>query len=301
MFRGVELTIIGIKLIAGAGMVNSMDQLALGKILMKVGDLPSLPGVANRVIELTDNPNSNPQQICDEICRDHVLASKVLKMVNSAYYGLPRKIATIPEATTILGMQMLRTLVIGTSVFKVLSGIKGENAINPEKIRQHALACAVSSRMIAIELGVPHKNHAFMAGLLHDIGKIILNSFFSREYSEVLELSETRGCPFIEAEQELLGTTHAEIGMMVATKWNLPTILVEPIGYHHVPLTACENTDLVLVVYLADITSRLAGYNASGNTELTIDNAVINKTGLNYEKLHRLANEIKGTISLEFI
>lgn len=278
-----------------------MDQLTLGKLLMKIGELPSLPYITNRVLELTDDPEASSNEICEVICQDHVLASKVLKLVNSAYYGLPRKVGTIPEAVTILGMRMLRALVIGTSVFKTLSGLRGKWAVKPEKIWRHALACAVSSKMIASHLGIAGMENAFTAGLLHDIGKIIFNSFLQEDYLKVMELSSNTGCSVAEAEKEILNTTHAEVGKVVAEKWNLPATLHEPIGYHHDPFCECENRELVMVVHLADIAAMLAGYSTSDNANFLIDPNVFKKSGTTYDQVFRVASEIKGKISLELI
>ena len=278
-----------------------MDQLALGKLLMRIGDLPSLPHIASNVLKLTDDPNSTPGEICGVICQDQVLASKVLKVVNSAYYGLPRRIATISEAITILGLQTLRTLVIGTSVYKTLTSLRVNNAARPEQVWQHALACAVSSKIIALELGISQKEHAFMAGLLHDIGKIILNSFNGPDYIKALELQSVRGCPLVDAEQEVLNVTHAEVGKMVAEKWSLPAVLVDPIGYHHTPLDKVRNPELVMVVHLADIMSMMAGYSTAGNSDFGVNPEVLRSAGISFDQLINISGEIRGTISLELI
>ncbi|PKM82573.1 MAG: hydrolase [Firmicutes bacterium HGW-Firmicutes-14] len=278
-----------------------MDQLTLSKILMKAGDLPSLPFVTSRVIQLTDDPKWTPGEISEVICQDQVLASKVLKLVNSAYYGLPRRIATISEAITILGMKTVRTVVIGASIHKALNSIKGKRAINPEKIWRHAGACAESSKMLAKKLGIKQHEQAFMAGLLHDIGKIILNSLLHEEYSHVLDLVETGNCTVIQAEIEILNTTHAEIGKMVAEKWNLPATLVEPIGLHHDPLCRCENNDLVQIVHMADSMAIMAGYNSTGIDNVSPDSAVLEKWGIKHGDFRRMSEEMKGNINIEFI
>jgi len=277
-----------------------MDQLTLGKIMMKVNNLPVLPHVTNRVLELTNNPKSSPQEICEVICQDQVLASKVLKLVNSVYYGLPRKVATVTEAITILGMQTLRTVVVGASVYKTLNDVRTRRATNPDLIWRHAAVCAVSAKTLAAKLGVLQKEHAFIAGLLHDIGKLILNSFMHEEYGRVLNLL-AKGYSVVEAEQQVLSTTHAEIGGFVAEKWNLPVVLVQPIRYHHDPLYPCQNSELVQVVYLADIISVIAGYSATGTLDFSLDGKVLKKCGLTYEQLYTLADEIKGSMCIDFL
>ncbi|MFA5881432.1 MAG: HDOD domain-containing protein [Eubacteriales bacterium] len=131
-----------------------MDQLALGKLIMRVNELPALPHTAARVIMLTSDPKSTTHEISSAICRDQVIASKVLKLVNSAYYGLPRKIAGVTEAITILGIETIRTLVVGASVYHTLSDLRSKRMLSPQKIWRHAAACAQSCKILAAEYGV---------------------------------------------------------------------------------------------------------------------------------------------------
>lgn len=278
-----------------------MNQLALGKILMNIGDLPALPQITNRIIELTANPESTNQEICDLINMDQVLVAKVLKLVNSAYYGLPRKVATVSEAVAYLGMQTLRTLVVGASVYKTLAGLQKKPGGNYDEIWHHALACAVSSRMVAAELMIRQKDHAFTAGLLHDIGRIILITLFRDQYQQVYQLAEVRGCRLIDAEMEILETCHAEVGKMVAQKWNLPMILVDPIGYHHEPFFDCDNQELVQIVYLGNIVASLAGYGSDTCSRLILNDAVFKQWDVSYEMLNLIADQVKGNVSLDLI
>ncbi len=278
-----------------------MDQLALGKMMMKVNELPALPRITNWVIGLTGDPKSTAQEISRVICQDQVLASKVLKLVNSAYYGLPRRIASVTEAITILGIQTIRTLVIGASVYKTLSSLKGRVAVSPKQIWQHAAACAESCKMLALNYGVSEAEHAFIAGLLHDIGKTILNYYWTENYSSVLEVADIKRCSVIQAERELLNLTHTEIGKIVAEKWRLPSLLVETIGYHHDPLYECRNSSLVQMVHLADVISIMAGYAATGKPEYHLDNVVLKKWNMTEQQLIGMAEKIKEKINFEFL
>jgi len=278
-----------------------MKQLTLGKILMNLGDLPALPQITNRIIELTADPESTNQEICDLINRDQVLVAKVLRLVNSAYYGLPRKVAAVSEAVALVGMQTLRTLVIGASVYKTLEGLQKKPVRIYKDIWHHALACAVSSRLIAAELMIRQKDHAFTAGLLHDIGRVILVTLCIEQYQQVFELAEVRGCCLIEAEIEILETCHTEVGKMVAHKWNLPMTLVDPIGYHHEPFSDCSNQELVQIVYLGNIVAKLAGYGSDGCDQVNLNDAVVKQWGINYEVLNLISNRVKNTISLDMI
>ncbi|WP_418790128.1 HDOD domain-containing protein [Phosphitispora sp. TUW77] len=278
-----------------------MDQLTLSKMFMKLGDLPSLPQVTHELVRLTEDPRANSADVSRIICQDQVLASKVLKLVNSAYYGLHRRVATVSEAVTLLGMKTLRTLVLGASVHKTLSTLKGKRAVNPEKIWRHSYACAVSSKLLAHKMGVVETEQAFIAGLLHDIGKIVFNFFLPDEYAKAFKFASMKQCSLYQAEKEVLNLTHTEIGKLVAEKWNLPPSLVDSIGLHHSPLTQCENIDLVQIVYLGSILAVMAGYSETGNNSIMLDNKVMEKWKLTYEMLHNMAEEIKSNISVDFL
>lgn len=160
-----------------------MDQLALARVLTKVNELPSLPMVTNKVIELIDDPEVNALQVCEVICRDQVLTSRILKLVNSAYYGLPRKISTLTEAVTILGMETLRTLAIGISAIRSFGPGTGVRGLTAEQVIQHSVACAATAKIIARKIDFPLAEQAFLAGLLHDIGKMVMMNFLKDEYS----------------------------------------------------------------------------------------------------------------------
>ena len=277
-----------------------MDQLILSKIMMKLGDLPALPQIANRVISLTEDPKTTSDDLSRLICQDQVLTSKVLRLVNSAYYGLHRKVPTISEAVTVLGMKTLRTLVLGVSVHKTLVSLKGKRAINPESIWRHSYACAVSSRLIALKTGICQEEYAFIAGLLHDIGKIVFNYFLPEEFAEAVKYSLAKESSMYEAETEIFKINHADIGRLVAEKWNLPDVLVEPIGSHHAPMTASEHHGIVQAVYLGDMLAVMAGYSETGSNRIQLDNKILEKLNLTYEMLYVLSEELKGNITVEF-
>jgi putative nucleotidyltransferase with HDIG domain len=191
--------------------------------------------------------------------------------------------------------------VVGASVYKTLAGLPKRPVGNYDEFWHHALACAVSSRLVATELMIRQKDHSFTAGLLHDIGRVILATLCSDKYQQVYELAAVRGCRLIEAEVEILETTHTEVGKMVAHKWNLPMTLVEPIGNHHEPFCVCSNQELVQVVYLGNIVARLAGYGSDCCNWFSPDDAVLKQWGMNYERLHLISDQVKNNVSLEMI
>lgn len=277
-----------------------MNQSTMTKIIRKINELPVLPQVTNRIIELINDPKTTTIQICEVLGQDQVIVSKALKIVNSAYYGLPRKVATIKEAVTLLGIETLKTLVIGASVYNTIEGLSEGRKINIEALCRHSAACAAASRIIAIRLGVNEKEHAFVAGLLHDIGKTILAFVMPKEYYDAVNTAAEGECP-IEAEKRILGVSHTEVGKIAAEKWNLPPFLVQIIGTHHDNIYEEQNCELLTVVQMANSVSHMAGYSTITTNNVSINTRLLEHYGLAYDDLCLISDELKGKISIDFL
>lgn len=273
----------------------------MAKIMMKINELPLLPSVTSRIVELTEDPKTTTVQLSDVISQDQVLVSKALKMVNSAYYGLPRKIASVTEAVTILGLETLRTLVIGASVYSTINQISQKNGFKQESLWRHSAASAAAARILSIKLGIEQKEHAFVAGLLHDIGKIIILSFMPEDYHNIIKTSKSNNKSLYEVEREVLNFTHTDVGNIVAQKWSFPGMLVDTIGNHHDPGYQGENHELVTVVYLSNAVSKMAGYGIGLMDTISVNKELLDKVGIEYNDLCLIADEIKGKISIDFL
>ncbi len=223
------------------------------EIVRRVNDLPVMPRVVARVLTLTGNTNSSIKELNEVICKDHVLAAKVLRLSNSAYYGYHRRIATIIDAIGILGFNAIRNLVLVAHTFsffkKELKGCR----IAYADIFRHSMTCSMAAHTIAKRVRHPVPDSAFTAGLLHDIGKVILGVYVVEAYDEISRRVQEEQQPLWTVEEEMLGFTHATVGAMVAEKWNLPTEHVEAILCHHTPLEAAENPQLAAIVHIADV------------------------------------------------
>lgn len=278
-----------------------MDQLTLAQIMRKLGELPALPHVTTKVLQLIDNPESSSQDICGVLVQDQVLTTKVLRLVNSAYYGLPRKVATITEAVTILGFETVKTLVLGVSVYKTLWRLGKSKVLLPEQIWKHSIATASASRILAKEFNFEHVEQAFVAGLLHDIGKMVLNTLMAEQYEEVLKLVNTKEVKLMKAEREILEFDHAFIGHMVAQKWNLPETLVEPIGLHHRPMAAQSHSKLTYIVHLGNAIAILAGFGLGNDKDFHLDGKVLTKMNMSFDQLVCLASEVSSWVTSEVL
>lgn len=229
-----------------------MGKVTLESIVEAVNDLPALPHVATRVMELTEDPNSTAQDINAVLNQDQGMTAKVLRMANSAFYGFPRRIATVTDATVYLGFKTVRSIVMAASVSDILSQEIEGYALAPGELWKHSQCVAMASRHIAKRNKFGFVDVAYTAGLLHDIGKVILNNILKESYHEVVALVTAKNIPFLDAENEILGYNHALVGAKIAEKWNLPQELVDAIAYHHTPEQSGVNNNLTAIVHVAD-------------------------------------------------
>lgn len=220
-------------------MTSGKDQLAqpsrdaIVQRVLRSECLPSLPTVAAKLLSLTSQPEISVQEICRLVSYDISLSAKVLRVVNSAYYGLPQRVSSVQQAVSILGINAVRNLTLSFSLLTIRSDSRG--TFDYERFWQRSLAAAVSARMILALVDRRDPGEIFIASLLQNIGEMILAREFPREFEDVLRLV-SQGKEEIAAEHEVLNIDHATIGYMVARKWGFPEALTTPIIYHHAPL-----------------------------------------------------------------
>ena len=224
----------------------------LDALLRQVRDLPALPAAVLRVMQLTDDPKACAADVARAMASDQALALRVLKLANSAFYGASRRIATVSEAVVILGMRTTRNLVMATGCQDMLEGNIGGYAMPRGALWRHSLACGSAAQALAQRAKYRATEEAFIAGLLHDIGKVVLNMYLKEQFVRVLIRAAGGQVTYVEAEREILGFDHAEAGARLLERWNLPSSLVAAVRYHHAPLEAEPNSLLPCIVHVAD-------------------------------------------------
>ncbi len=230
-----------------------MDQKQrLRQITEKVIGLPSLPTVVTQLINLVGDPATSARDISQLISADQALTAKILKVANSAFYGFPRKIATVQLAIVVLGFETVKNLGLSVAVLKRFHAGKAHPLFDRQQFWEHAIGCGVAARMLVRKRNRKLEGEAFVAGVLHDIGKLILIEYFPDEFGESLELACDELLTISEAEMKVIGVTHAEIGGWLAEKWNLPESLVQAITYHHNPLAVEEPSEILMVTHTAN-------------------------------------------------
>ena len=229
-----------------------MEKVSLENILEAVNDIPALPQVVIRVMQLAEDPDSTAQDIHKVLDQDQAMNARVLRLANSAYYGFARRIATVTDAVVLLGFKTIRGIVLAAAVSDLLQKKYEGYALEEGELWRHSQACAIAARLIARRCRLSNLDVAYTAGLLHDIGKVILNRYMKEAYHEVVDLVTSQEIPFMNAEDQILGFNHAVVGARLAERWSLPPLLVEAIEKHHQPGQASEDQKLTAIIHLAD-------------------------------------------------
>lgn len=214
--------------------------------------LVSLPEVCIRVNEMLDEPSVTAAELGHIISQDTSLTARLLKIVNSSYYGFQAKIETVSRAVTVVGLRELRGLVIAASAVETFSNVPNE-ILNKVRFWRHSLYCGVIARLLAEQCHVLHSERLFVAGLLHDIGKLIIAQRLPQETRMILLEAESGGRSEFEVEQDFLGFNHAEVGGELMQAWSMPETLFESVAYHHTPRLAEKGVMETCLIHIANI------------------------------------------------
>ena len=253
-----------------------IDIKSLRRKVENINSLPTIPSTLKQISKIIEEPLISLKEIGDFISNDPALTTKILKMVNSAFYGFPGRISSTSHATVLLGLNVIKGLLVGVSVFEVM-----QNTMLG--LWEHSLGCAITSRLMAKRKGLKDYDDVYAAGLLHDIGKIILFLEFPKEYKETMNEAELKEITIVEAERDHFVTNHADIGSWLAEKWFFPRNLIEVIKYHHNPHLSKNAPIETAIVHLADIFMRASGVGFAGDPFVPAVNPVAFET-LNFSE-----------------
>jgi len=237
---------------------NSLDVRILRHRIEKIDMLPTIPGVVKRLARIIGNPKISLGEISSFISSDPALTSRILKMVNSAVFGFPGRISSVTHAVTLLGFNVIKGLLMGVTVLELMQTVMSG-------LREHSVGCAVAARTIANIKGLKNPEDVSVAGLLHDIGKVIMLLEFPGDYAIVLDTAEKKEILIFDAEKAHFSENHAAVGQWLAEKWQFPKNLTDVIGYHHKPDLARNAPMETAIVHLADILVRATGFGYAGD------------------------------------
>lgn len=254
-------------LIQERGFVSEQTASMAEKIVQATGDLPTMPHVASMVLQKLGNPNTSHKELHQTISADQALAARVLKVANSPLYGCSRAINRLTDAVVIMGFDSLRSLVMSS----VMQDLFKSFGLTEKLLWEHSFGCAAISKHIAKVIKYPKVEEAFLAGLLHDIGKVVLNLKIPDKTREIVqEVYNNPGVSFMQAEQEMFGFNHAQVGKLIARKWNFAETIEETIGCHHDPRQARILPVLTVIVNFGNLVCHKLEVGPTRNPDLDL-------------------------------
>ena len=222
--------------------------------IREVSTIATLPEITTRIIATVEDPKSTARQLHQIITHDPALVARILKVVNSAFYGLPGQIGSIERAIVLLGLNAVKNIAIASSLGQLFRGGQLCEGSSPRDLWTHCIAVAITARALAREMKLPISDEAFLAGMIHDLGMIVSLKVHPDKLREVCHKIQTGGGDFCAVEQELIGMDHAQLGMALAEAWKFPRPCQLVAGYHPRPTALADNTRiLVTLVAVADI------------------------------------------------
>lgn len=226
------------------GLDDRTRDLIQRRVLKRVKDIPSLPQFVVETLNKLDDPKSSATDVGSRLSKDEGLVVRVLRLANSAYYGLSRRITGVSEAISFLGFKTVKSIVLAASVYKFMDSAFTGYALDRGGLWKHSQSVASTSRYLAEKLGIGDPEEAYIGGLMHDIGKIVLNDYVRFGYSIILRLVEEDKVPFCDAERQVLGFDHAQVGGLIMEQWNLPEAYAYITTYHHSPWDLPEDMSI---------------------------------------------------------
>jgi HD-like signal output (HDOD) protein len=228
------------------------------RILRNVMDLPPMPQTVLKAREIIADPKSDFKQLADLLETDQAIATKILKLANSPYYGLSGKVSSIQHASVVLGHKAIGELITMGGTSLLLGDTLEGYGLDAGALWKHSLAVAFGSRIVAKKKEPDLANDAFTSGLIHDAGKLILDPYIAERWELFEKYMADGQHTFLEAEKELLQLDHAELASEVCKVWNIPDALTKAIKYHHYPSRSQENT-LAYIIHVADAIAMMTG------------------------------------------
>ena len=255
------------------------------RLMAAVEKMPAFPQSVNKVLKLAGDINCSQKDLVEVIKRDPVFTLKILRLVNSPYFGLSREITSINHASVYLGLNTLKNVALGLAAVGVIPK-SASGRLDMGAFWLHSLAVATCTRMLGFKLGVSRDDAAeyFAAGLLHDIGKVVFALYMPEEFEKTTNLALVQGASLFRCEREVIGATHADIGAMLAEKWNLPVDLHDAIAFHHSP----DKMPIKLLdcLYVANQIVKGFAFGSAGNYEIEpIPERIMQRFGMDLDEL----------------
>lgn len=240
----------------------------LKKVQAYISKMPTLSTTVTKVLEICNNPVSSPNDLNRVIALDPVLTGQVLRLINSAYYGIPNRVTSLTRAIIMLGLNTVKNLVLATSVLATFKGKQLAGSLSMDDFWEHSLGVGTISKLIAKadKASVADREEYFVVGLLHDLGKLPMLACFDQLYNDAINKCRTEGVPLFVAERECIGFDHCQVGMLIGSKWRLSKQMIDAMARHHAPMNNGNDSDrLLFSMSLADQLAHKLNIGSAGN------------------------------------
>lgn len=258
----------------------------------KVNAIATLPEITTKIIATVEDPNSNAASLHKIISHDPALVARVMKVVNSAFYGLPGQIASIERAIVLLGLNAIKNIAVSASLGQLFRGVKLCEGYTAKDLWRHCVAVGVAARELARQMRFPLADETFLAGMIHDVGILVALQTMPEKLRQVCEEARSSDREFCEIEAQVMGMDHQQLGMALAEQWKFPRSIQLVAGYHHCPTVLAEDHALLVsLVHVADsmvceeggnygfnLTARQQKLDAAKLAELHIDGGIVQHT-----------------------
>lgn len=272
-------------------------------IIKSTTQVASLPTIYLKIEEALNSANCTNHYLVEILSEDTALSARLLRLSNSAMFNFPNKIDSVSQAITIIGTQQLRALVLASSVMKIFKDIP-EELINMEMFWRHSIACAVCARVFASLRRAANVEYFFLAGLLHDIGRLIMYKEVPNEISQAMQQAKQTKQLLFKVEKETFGFDHAKLGAMLLKDWKLPSQLIESTAFHHSPGRSADFQDEVAIVHVSDIIANSVQLGSSGEHLVpTLNPQAWERIGLPDAIINTVLDELQKqyNIAVEFV
>lgn len=256
-----------------------------------IGDIATLPEVTIKIIELAEDPKSTARDLHEVIKNDPALSVKVLKVVNSAFYGLPGQVASVDRAIILLGLSAVKNIAIAASIARLFKGKRISEQFSAADLWRHSVAVAVGARAIA--KCSPHPamtDEVFVAGLIHDVGTLVERQSYPDQFAEVIQRCSEENIDFIECERQVIGADHQAFGVGLTTRWKFPRHLRAAVGFHHNPeALSPELRSMAVLIKTADVLccqEKIGFYLTARNGRISED--LLDILGISMEQLDQV-------------
>ncbi|OPX40831.1 MAG: hypothetical protein B1H13_05340 [Desulfobacteraceae bacterium 4484_190.3] len=285
-----------------------MQNKNLERYTREIERIPTIPVISKEVLTLLSDEDVSIKKLAQVIEKDQAMTVRILKMANSAFYGTLSRVSSIDHALVILGIAEIKSILMAFSIRDFFRDAKG-NSFDRNRFWKHAVICSQVAKYLARYFKIPSDDTLFLTGLIHDMGKVVFDQYFHEEFVKIVEYVNEHHCTFSEAEKQVTGVTHYQVAAKLLQQWQFPKRVVMQVFYHHAPWHDKDEAVGSIIVYLANILTKMAGYTClEGEKKIELSQFASSKAmqfvvksgfDLDSSSLEKLVLQIQDFIAME--